>query len=89
MDEKLAGIVDAVFIGDTFFGPLHLDTTKKKLRSGITGIGTHYETRVVRGDEMFRLLRADRPKVTKSCGRNCSGTVSTRCLFSTGSKREG
>lgn len=37
---------------------------------------------------MLRLWRAGRPNVTKSCGRNCSGGLSIRSLFRTGSNVE-
>jgi len=67
-----------------------LNTTKEtKVGEESTEVKTDYETSVVRGEEMFKLWRADRPKVTKSCGRNCSGTVSMRCLLTTGSKCDG
>jgi len=42
-------------------------------------------TMAVRGEEILRLCKAGLPKVTNSCGKNCSGGDSTRLLFSTGS----
>jgi len=39
----------------------------------------------VRGEEILRLCKAGLPKVTNSCGKNCSGGDSTRLLFNTGS----
>ncbi len=43
-----------------------LNTTKETKTGESTRTGTYYETSVVRGEEMFKLWRADRPKVTKS-----------------------
>lgn len=82
--------VGATCVGNTFCRLLHFEHDKRNKGGGeSTRVETYYETSVVRGEEMFRLWRADRPKVTKSCGRNCSGTVSMRCLLTTGSKCDG
>lgn len=50
---------------------------------------TRYGVSVVLGDEILRVLRAGRPKETKSCGRYWSGVFSRRSLFTTGSKDDG
>jgi hypothetical protein len=42
-------------VGDTFLGLLQFGYDKRNKEVGNTGIETYYETRVVRGDEMFRL----------------------------------
>lgn len=84
--------VGATCVGGTFCGFADcciLNTTKETKMGESTRDKTYYETSVVRGEEMFRLWRADRPKVTKSWGRNCSGTASMRCLLTTGSKCDG
>lgn len=46
-------------------------------------------TMAVRGEDILRLCRAGRPKVTNSCGKNCSGGDSMRLLLRTGSNVDG